>query len=142
MYYDIIYPRRKEMNKPFLDVKTGQWFSTLAELKEFQRNGVQQANQEIQQKRKPEPKKIEPSPEVIHVPQPVIQEQEEEEESGQEEEEDFSISPQEDGTAEVTVRLSREQMEEALANAGVDKRSWSRKTNKALAELYFEVIKR
>ena len=107
----------------YYDIKTGKWFDTLADLKAFQR-GEDTASPRSVSKGKVEP----PSEEE------PVEEQETPDEVDQANEEEPVMEVKESG--EISIRLSKDEMEAALREAGVDGRSLRYKDETALAHMY------
>lgn len=105
----------------FLDPGSGKWFDTLEELKAFQNGGAK--GSPVSYKEKPK-EVVEPKKEVKE--DPVVEEAAEETEK---EEIDYS-----DG---ITVNLTPDEMREELKNAGVDARSFAKKSDEDLAKFYY-----
>lgn len=114
----------------YYDIKTGKWFGTLAELKSFQR-GEDTSSPRFLSPKKEESKPQEPKTTGIDV---VKDDAEEVQIQQFDEDEEQPIEYDEDSG--VTVKLSREEMTEALRNAGVDGRSLSKKDDAGIAHMY------
>jgi len=121
----------------FLDIASKRWFNTLAELKSFQRG----------EKTPPSPP-IEKEVEKVPVPEPVVEEPivETVVETVEEEEEDtvemVDVESDDEGniSTDVKLNMTRNEICEKLESFGVDRRSFNRKGDAALARMYLKYV--
>jgi hypothetical protein len=112
----------------YIDIRSGKWFETRAELRAFQKKGEVEASPFFV----PNKKRERPASDFdVRTEKP---EQNETEPEDLEQENGYHMNIDDDGT--IRVKLSRDEMVAALKEAGVDGRSLAKKDDEGIAHMY------